>query len=93
MGPFIAIGIAIAAIIILIISNVHIVPQSKAYVIERLGAYHETWKTGIHIKIPFFDRIARRINLHLADRVEWMTFEEIMHMVVSDKKAYPKPEF
>ena len=63
MGPFIAIGIAIAAIIILIISNVHIVPQSKAYVIERLGAYHETWKTGIHIKIPFFDRIARRINL------------------------------
>ena len=55
--------IAIVAVLIIVISNVHIVPQSKAYVIERLGSYHETWKTGLHFKIPFFDRIARRINL------------------------------
>ena len=59
----IAFIIAIVAVLIIVISNVHIVPQSKAYVIERLGAYNETWKTGIHFKIPFFDRIARRINL------------------------------
>ena len=63
MGPIIALIIAIAAILIIVISNVHIVPQSRAYVIERLGSYHETWKTGLHFKIPFFDRIARRINL------------------------------
>ena len=63
MGPIIALVIAIAAILIIVISNVHIVPQSKAFVIERLGSYHETWKTGLHFKIPFFDRIARRINL------------------------------
>ena len=59
----IAFIIAIVAVLVIVISNVHIVPQSKAYVIERLGAYNETWKTGIHFKIPFFDRIARRINL------------------------------
>ncbi|MBQ5772546.1 MAG: SPFH/Band 7/PHB domain protein [Clostridia bacterium] len=44
-------------------SNIHIVPQSKAYLVERLGAYHQTWRTGIHFKIPFIDRIAKRINL------------------------------
>ena len=59
----IAFILAIVAVLIIVISNVHIVPQSKAYVIERLGSYHETWKTGLHFKVPFFDRIARRINL------------------------------
>ncbi len=63
MGPFIILSILIAIVLIIVISNVHIVPQSRAYVIERLGAYHVTWKTGIHMKIPFFDRIAKKINL------------------------------
>ena len=45
-----------------IISNIHIVPQARAYVIERLGVYHTTWNTGIHFKAPFFDRIAKKIN-------------------------------
>lgn len=43
--------------------NVKIVPQSKAYVIERLGAYSATWQTGIHVKIPFIERIAKQVSL------------------------------
>ena len=63
MGPLIAI-IAIVVIILLVaIANIKIVPQSKAYVIERLGAYHTTWQTGFHIKIPFIERIAKIVNL------------------------------
>ena len=56
-------AIIVAAILIIVISNVHVVPQSRAYVIERLGAYHQTWKTGLHFKLPFFDRVAKKINL------------------------------
>ena len=48
--------------LITVISNIHVVPQAKAYVIERLGAYHKTWGTGLHFKIPFIDRIAKKIN-------------------------------
>jgi len=44
-------------------TNVRIVPQATVYVIERLGAYHATWETGLHFKIPFFDRIAKRVSL------------------------------
>ncbi len=63
MGPIeiILIGLAIF-VIVLIISNIHIVPQAKAYVVERLGAYHTTWGTGMHFKIPFIDKIAKKIN-------------------------------
>ncbi len=57
---FIGIGVVI---IILFIANIHIVPQGKSMVIERLGRYHATWSTGMHIKIPFIDRISKRINL------------------------------
>ena len=63
MGPLIVAAVLIGILLIIIISNIHIVPQSKAYLIERLGAYHQTWRTGIHFKIPFIDRIAKRINL------------------------------
>ncbi len=62
-GIIIALIIVVAAILALVIANIKIVPQSQAYVIERLGAYHQTWKTGIHWKIPFIERIAKRINL------------------------------
>ncbi len=47
----------------IVVMNVKIVPQSKAYVIERLGAYSATWQTGIHIKIPFIERIAKQVSL------------------------------
>ena len=45
------------------ISCVNIVPQARAYVVERLGAYHATWQTGIHLRIPFIERIAKKISL------------------------------
>ncbi len=63
MGPigFLLIGLGIV-VIILIISNMHVVPQARAYVIERMGAYHTTWSTGFHFKIPFVDKIAKKIN-------------------------------
>lgn len=50
-------------LIIVVISNVKIVPQAYAYVMERLGAYNTTWSTGLHIKIPFVDRIAKKVSL------------------------------
>ena len=49
-------------VIITIIANIHVVPQARAFVIERLGGYYTTWGTGVHFKIPFVDRIAKRIN-------------------------------
>ena len=65
MSP-VGIGIVVFLIllaVLLIVTNVKIVPQSRAYVVERLGAYRETWQTGIHFKIPFFERIARNVSL------------------------------
>ena len=53
----------ILVIVFLIIFNVKIVPQSKAYVIERLGAYLTTWETGLNILIPFLDRISKKVSL------------------------------
>ena len=49
-------------VLITIIANIHVVPQARVYVIERLGGYHVTWGTGVHFKIPFVDRIAKKIN-------------------------------
>ena len=56
----IAIGVII---LILLLSNIHIVQQSKAFVVERLGAYQTTWSVGLHIKIPFLDRVVKRVSL------------------------------
>ena len=53
----------IAIIALLVVTNIKIVPQSKAYVIERLGAYHVTWQTGFHVKIPFIEKIAKTVSL------------------------------
>lgn len=64
MDPIIIIvGLIIVAIAALIFTNIKIVPQSKAYVIERLGTYHTTWQTGLHLKIPFIDRISKKVSL------------------------------
>ena len=49
--------------VVLIISGVKVVPQSKAYVVERLGAYHETWQTGLHFCIPVLERVAKIVSL------------------------------
>ena len=65
MAPMIiAIIILVAIAAIIIIANIHIVPQGKAYVIEHLGSYRKTWTTGgIKFTIPFFQRVAKKINL------------------------------
>lgn len=49
--------------IVIVVANIKIVPQSKAYVIERLGAYSTTWQTGFHIKIPFIEKISKQVSL------------------------------
>lgn len=59
MGLFM---IILILVVVLIIPNIKIVPQAKAYVIERLGSYNETWKNGLHVKIPFIDRIANIVT-------------------------------
>ena len=64
--PTIAIILGVLGVIaiIIVISNIHIVPQGKAYVIEHLGSYRKTWQTGgIKFTIPFFQRVAKKINL------------------------------
>ena len=50
-------------LIIVVISNVKVVPQAYAYVMERFGAYSTTWETGLHVKIPFIDRISKKVSL------------------------------
>ena len=62
MGPAVILLPLGIIVLFVLISNIHIVPQARAFVIERLGGYHTTWGTGIHFKIPFIDRIAKRIN-------------------------------
>ncbi len=62
LGGFILILLALFVILIVVL-NIKIVPQSKAYVIERLGTYSATWQTGLHIKIPFIERIAKQVSL------------------------------
>ena len=60
--PFILIAIGII-VLILLITNIHVVQQSRAFVVERLGAYQTTWGVGLHLKLPIFDRIAKRVSL------------------------------
>ncbi len=66
MGPiitFIVLAVILLVIIGLLVTNIRIVPQAQAYVVERLGAYKETWQVGLHFKIPLIDRVARRVSL------------------------------
>ena len=64
MGPIGYIFITIIILLIVaIISNIKIVPQAMAYVVERLGGYHATWNTGIHITMPIIDRVANKVTL------------------------------
>lgn len=59
---YILLGIVLL-ILLIVVANIKIVPQSKAYVIEHLGAYRTTWQTGFHVKIPFFERVAKIVSL------------------------------
>lgn len=66
MPPFIStimLFIVIAVVFYIVATCVRIVPQATVYVVERLGAYQTTWETGLHVKIPFFDRIAKKVSI------------------------------
>ena len=98
MLPFIIAGLVILAFII-IISNIIVVPQSKAYVLERLGAFQAVWGVGLHIKIPFIDKIARRVSLKeqvhdyppqpviTKDNVT-MQIDTVVYFQITDPKLY-----
>ena len=63
MFGYIVLLFLVAVFAVVVVMNVRIVPQAHAYVIERLGGYLKTWSVGIHIKIPFIDRIAMKVDL------------------------------
>ena len=91
--------VVVAFILVLIIGNVRIVAQSDAYVLERLGAYSSTWSTGIHVKMPFLDRIASRVSLkeQVADFAPQpvitkdnvtMMIDTVIYLQITDPKMY-----
>ena len=55
--------IIVIFLVLLVVSCIKIVPQAQAYVVERLGAYQATWSVGFHFKVPFIDKVAKRVNL------------------------------
>ena len=64
-----AIILLLIIILVIIVANIKIVPQAHSYIIERLGGYYATWGVGLHFKLPFIDRIAKKVNLkeHVVD--------------------------
>jgi regulator of protease activity HflC (stomatin/prohibitin superfamily) len=96
MYPIIALSFVL---LLVIISNVRIVSQSNAFVIERLGTYNSTWSTGIHVKIPFIDRISSKVSLkeQVADFAPQpvitkdnvtMMIDTVIYMQITDPKLY-----
>lgn len=63
MAGIITLIVLVFIALILIMTNIRIVPQASAFVVERLGAYQDTWGVGLHVKIPLIDRIAKRVSL------------------------------
>mgnify|MGYP000806412762 CR=1 FL=1 len=63
MLKWIILAVVILALVALVLANIRVVPQSKAFVLERLGTFYATWQTGLHVKIPFIDRIAKTVSL------------------------------
>ncbi|MBE6986627.1 MAG: SPFH/Band 7/PHB domain protein [Ruminococcaceae bacterium] len=96
---WIIIGAVIAVLFIIIIANIAVVQQSRAYVIERLGAFQTVWGVGLHFKIPFIDRIARRVSLKeqvldyppqpviTKDNVT-MQIDTVVYFQITDPKLY-----
>ena len=86
-------------IMVLIITNIRIVPQSDAYVIERLGGFHKTWNVGLHVKMPLIDRIAKKVSLKekvfdfppqpviTKDNVTMM-IDTVVYFQITDPKLY-----
>ena len=96
---YLIIAIIVFIILLVIIRNIKIVPQAHAYVIERLGAYHKTWDTGLHIKVPIMDRISKKVSLKeqvvdfppqpviTRDNVT-MQIDTVVYFEITDPKLY-----
>ena len=99
MLKVIIILIVVAILIWLLVSNIRIVPQAKAYVVERLGAYHSTWQVGLHFKLPLVDKISRKVSLKekvidfppqpviTKDNVT-MEIDTVVYFQITDPKLY-----
>ena len=99
MGPFIIISLIVLFAILLVVSNIYVVQQSRAYVIERLGAFERVDGVGIHVKMPFIDRVARRVSLKeqvldyppqpviTKDNVT-MQIDTVVYFQITDPKLY-----
>ena len=97
--PIYIIAILIFVVMVLIITNIRIVPQSHAFIIERLGTYASTWQTGLHVKVPFIDRLANHVSLKekvldfppqpviTKDNVT-MKIDTVVYMQITDPKLY-----
>ena len=89
----------IAIVIGLLVTNIRIVPQARAYVVERLGAYHGTWQVGLHFKVPLIDKISRKVSLKekvidfppqpviTKDNVT-MEIDTVIYFQITDPKLY-----
>ena len=96
---FIAPVIIIVVIVAILVKNIRIVPQARAFVIERLGAYSGTWSVGLHMKIPFIERIAKNVSLKeqvydfppqpviTKDNVT-MQIDTVLYFEITDPKLY-----
>ena len=99
MTPYIIIGIVALLVFIILIKNICIVQQSRAYVVERLGAFSAVWGVGIHFKVPFIERIAKRVSLKeqvldyppqpviTKDNVT-MQIDTVVYFSITDPKLY-----
>ena len=99
IGGYITVAAIVILLIVLVVSNVIIVPQANAYVVERLGAYQQTWGTGLHFKMPLIDRVANKVTLKeriadfkpqpviTRDNVT-MQIDTVVYFFVSDPKLY-----
>ena len=99
MGGAILIVAVIVLLLIIVIRNIVVVQQSRAYVIERLGAFQDIWGVGLHIKIPFIDRVAKRVSLKeqvldyppqpviTKDNVT-MQIDTVVYFQITDPKLY-----
>ena len=95
----VALAILVVLILILIVSNIHIVQQSKAYVVERLGAFHAVWGVGLHLKVPFIERVVKKVSLKeqvadfdpqpviTKDKVT-MQIDTVIYFQITDPKLY-----
>ena len=98
-GTLIFVVILIVFLLAIIVANIKIVPQAHAFVVERLGAFHASWGTGLHVKIPFIDRIAKKVSLKeqvidfppqpviTKDNVT-MQIDTVVYFQITDPKLY-----